>query len=69
MQHTLIINDPKGTEILKVQIDRIDPKKAVLVVLEALQSAEPKRAKRKDAGKPRAPRLPQPETQAESAPE
>lgn len=54
-QLTIIADD--GTELLKVQISKIDPQRATIVILEALAKEQPTKRQRSDAGKKRQPRL------------
>lgn len=58
----LLINADDGTELLRVQIKKIDPATATIAILKALEAIPEPKKQRSDRGKKRAPRLNLPET-------
>lgn len=50
---TLTIIDSDEVEVVKLQIEDVNPALAVVAILNALKALKPKRAKRSDAGKSR----------------
>lgn len=51
---TLIIQADDGDDLVRVKIANVDPQKALIAILGALATLEPKRRPRSDAGKKRA---------------
>lgn len=55
MNHILTIStdDERKTEVVRLHIGHIDPRRAAITVLDALSKIEPTRRQRSDAGKKR----------------